>query len=493
MDRKNIVVPQTVTGGPNYRCHHMVRKGKAKHAEQAEDEQEVQGRHAPSEWSARGGSKKKSQPHQPNARPGKLGFGGVEDDGAAQSKYKGLSSGARAALRKKLDERSSGEADPVFELPAVPTKYVDCLFFASEVYAKKDTVMEAAQSLSSLASSSSPSRMTVLDAFSQLGGPQCDATIPAYITVCEMDAAAGDVRYRAWEQHQPRHAAFGLEAMGVAMIGAALADSGTNDLTDGPLPTLLEMWDSPVCVAAGPLALAYSGADEASRLHQLRGMARLLREALVRQRPVMLTCDGDEAEQDLARLALAALDKAPPPTSALLAPRPCMRGLPVWRPCTPLIVYEAAGLWERLAAGWPWCAYMLFDGALTFAKAPRALLNVAFDVPSERVLLASAAPRHTPAAAAAAHAADGKRGLRPCHPAHVVQTAERLAALRSTTADTVDAAAILCAARENTRLLFPALGLMPAEMPTAAAPPAALAPTPEAQAEAGAEAPISVS
>eukprot|EP00966_Prymnesium_polylepis_P132984 3073772-Prymnesium_polylepis.3 len=48
------------------------------------------------------------------ATPGKLGFQGVEDDGSAQSKFKGLSSGARAALRRKLaEERTSGEAEAV--------------------------------------------------------------------------------------------------------------------------------------------------------------------------------------------------------------------------------------------------------------------------------------------------------------------------------------------------------------------------------------------
>ena len=41
-------------------------------------------------------------PKLPSSRPGKLGFQGVEDDGAAQSKMKGLSSGARNSMRKKM-------------------------------------------------------------------------------------------------------------------------------------------------------------------------------------------------------------------------------------------------------------------------------------------------------------------------------------------------------------------------------------------------------
>jgi Tat protein secretion system quality control protein TatD with DNase activity len=221
------------------------------------------------------------------------------------------------------------------------------------------------------------------------------------------------------------------------------------------------MWDSAICVAAGPLSLAYRAdglSDDASRLNQLRGMARLLREALARRLPVMLSCDG-EAEADLAQLVLAALAKAPPAALPLPTPRPAMRGLPASTPSTPLLVYESVGLWERLHAAQPWCAFMLFDGTLTHAKAPRALLNAAYDVPIERLLLASSAPRHAPAQPAATHGAESRRGGRLCHPAHVAHTAERLAAIRSTAADTVDTAAILTSARESARLVFPALGL----------------------------------
>ena len=290
-----------------------------------------------------------------------MGFDGVEDDGAAQSKFRGLSSGARASLRKKLMERTSGEVESAaFEPPSVATPYVDCLFFANELAARKDGILEAAKALSS------SSFASTIDAFTALGGPLCDGAIPAYAALCEMDARAGDLRYRAWEEHQPRHAAFGLEAHGVAMIGAAAAAAvGTQgeEEEEGPLATLLEMWGSPVCVAAGPLSLMYSGdgvSDEAGRLHQLRGMARLLREALARRLPVIISCDA-EAEADLARLVLAALKKAPPPPPPSTSDAPnspteqtptttTVDGRPTsWAPCTPIVVYggESVGLWER--------------------------------------------------------------------------------------------------------------------------------------------------
>ena len=263
---------------------------------------------------------KQKKPPQQSSRPGKLGFDGVDDDGAAQSKFKGLSSGARASLRKKMEERTSGEVEPIFTPPSVPTNFVDCLFFASELFAQRESVLEAARALSSTPSN-------VLDAFTLLGGPRCDAAIPAYYTLGELDARAGDLRYRAWEQHQPRHATFGLEASGVALVGASEARGADGSEADGPteeegpLATLLEMWSSPLCVAAGPVSVSFTGLpeDHPSRLHQLRGSARLLREAFARQLPVIVSCDA-AAEADFARLILAALAKAPTPAHPLPAP-----------------------------------------------------------------------------------------------------------------------------------------------------------------------------
>ena len=428
------------------------------------------------------------------AKPGKLGFAGVEDDGAAQSKFKGLSSGARASLRKRLEaERTSGEQEPAFEAPpAAPTPFVDCLFFASEVFSRKDDVTEAAQALASARSAdlphsskgsggSPPIAGGIMGAFASLGGPLCECTIAAYSSLAEMDACAGDLRYRAWEQHGPQHTAIGLDADGVAVIGAAAeraaaataaaaaTDEAKNDPSEhteadddnGPLDTIIEVWDAPdvSVVAAGPFSLDYTPStgladDDAAKLRQLRGVARLLKEALARRLPVILSCrGGDAAESDLARLVLAALASAPPPKSPLPAPQP-------WEACTPIICYDAGGLWERLHMKRPYCAYLMLDGAITFSKAPRALRNAAFDVPLERVLLCSSAPRHLPALESSEHS-HSRRSL--CHSGHIIHTAERVAEMRRTAAaddaSAPSATSILEHARENARLLFPSLGL----------------------------------
>jgi hypothetical protein len=208
------------------------------------------------------------------------------------------------------------------------------------------------------------------------------------------------------------------------------------------------MWDSATCIAAGPLVLDYRGVDDVVAAAQRRGMALLLREALARGLPVILTCHGGASvEADLAALALSALAAAPPPRLRTPAPRP-------WKGCTPLLCYDAGGLWERLHIKWPWCAWAILDGSVTFGKAPRELTGLAFDVPLERLLLASAAPRHLPAQAGGA----GDRRT-VCHSGHVVFTAERIATLKTTSADSVEAARVLESSRESARLLFPALGL----------------------------------
>ena len=297
----------------------------------------------------------------------------------------------------------------------------------------------------------------VIDSFACLGGAQCDGAIAAYCELAEMDSLAGDARYGVWETHAGlAHATFGLEARGVAIVGQVDEDASATASEGGEsaagesdeaataegsalLQTLQELWASPLCVAAGPFGLDYgldcdpidtncgvdggrggpSAANDSpsiprntycSREAQRRGMALLLRAAVGRGLPMILTCKGGpSAEADLARLALEALAKAPPPTpqpppptpqppqAAAVSPR--MPAAPRWRPCTPLLCHDAGGLWERLHMKWPGCAFAVFDGSLTYAKAARDLLSMAFDVPTERILLASAAPRCLPSRA----------------------------------------------------------------------------------------------
>ena len=107
-------------------------------------------------------------------------------------------------------------------------------------------------------------------------------------------------------------------------------------------------------------------------------------------------------------------------------------------------------LWTRLAgvartspACAAWRVFQVFDGALTFAKA-KTMHELAFDVPLERLLLASAAPRKLPT-----QAAGGRRAV--CHPGHLLFTAERLVEIKR---GGVELRELVEASRENARHVF---------------------------------------
>ena len=87
-------------------------------------------------------------------------------------------------------------------------------------------------------------------------------------------------------------------------------------------------------------------------------------------------------------------------------------------------------------------AYQIFDGGVTFGKAV-SLRELAFDVPLERLLLASGAPRNLPT-----QARGGRQSV--CHPGHICFTAERIAEIKKG----VELAALLEASRNNTRAVF---------------------------------------
>ena len=377
---------------------------------------------------------------QPSPRPGQLGFAGVEDDGRAQSHFRGISSGAKAALRKKLElehQRRAylrGEGANPAEMmaasaaieaapPEAPASFVDVGVWLGELSATfAHDVREAARLQCGTADRS------LLESLLALAGPRCEGMIAIYADAGEICASIGDgSRYGGWMAHGAglRHAAFGLDPRCVGHV--------TSEDTDPLLAELSALWRSSLCVALGPIGLDYTVGDTDQCAAQRGVLTRLLALAsAVPEKPLLICCrGGDAAEKDTAAMLQTHLACTQASTQA---------------PTQALVCSSDAGmLWTHLfLARVP--AFQVFDGAVTFTKA-HAAHELAFDVPLSRLLLASSAPRHLPTQVAGS--AGGRR--RVCHPGHIFYTAERLVEVKR---GNVALQEVIEASRANTRSVF---------------------------------------
>ena len=91
--------------------------------------------------------------------------------------------------------------------------------------------------------------------------------------------------------------------------------------------------------------------------------------------------------------------------------------------------------------------FVALSGTITYAKAPKELLDAAFDIPMDRLILTSDAPHALPATLG------GGRGAQVCIPPYAAVAAEKVAAMRGAPAT---AGGVLAAATAN---LCRALGL----------------------------------
>lgn len=203
-------------------------------------------------------------------RPGQLGYEGVEDDGAAQSRYRGLSSGARASLRKKLEQNhlrraylrgelpeapagmmEAGPSAAATEAPAAPAAFVDAGVWVGELNARD--VCDAARQRQCAVEGGG-----VVDNLIALAGPLCEGILGVYADAAEVCASVGGGRFGGWLAHGAAlsHVAFGLEPRSAASHVSAARD-------DPILADLCELWRSPLCAALGPIGLDYAAVTAA--------------------------------------------------------------------------------------------------------------------------------------------------------------------------------------------------------------------------------------
>ena len=100
---------------------------------------------------------------------------------------------------------------------------MDALIFPTELMARKADIADATQAAVKERGSSAPPS-GLIERVAYLGGPNMEAAIGCYWESAEMDATAGDTRFRAWDSHDDvHHATFGLEPRGIASFGAAIS------------------------------------------------------------------------------------------------------------------------------------------------------------------------------------------------------------------------------------------------------------------------------
>jgi TatD DNase family protein len=288
----------------------------------------------------------------------------------------------------------------------------------SEVNARD--VSEAARAKDS----DSPQSVTsLLSSLRALAGPRCEAIIGLFADAGEVSPTVGDgSKYGAWLAYgdELQHAAFGLEPRCSGHISASESDPVLSDL--------LELWRSPLCVARGPMGLDYTIGGEEEWESQRHLFARLLSLGgeEVASKPLLVCCrGGDAAERAASELIVQSLQDA---RGGAARPSVCC--------------HDAGLLWSRLAAA-RLTPFQIFDGALTFTKA-HTLHELAFDVPLDRLLLASGSPRNLPT-----QAHGGRRTV--CHPGHITFTVERLAEIKR---GGVEVTEVLEASRANARAVF---------------------------------------
>jgi hypothetical protein len=141
-----------------------------------------------------------------------------------------------------------------------------------------------------------------------------------------------------------------------------------------------------------------------------------------------------DAIESAAKDLLVMLIKTVPPSMTIL-----LR-------CGSLTTAPKPGL-AKLLQVWP-KLYVGLSASLTYAKCPRALLNVAYDLPLEKLVLTSEAPTALPSVLG------GAKRTQVCVPPHVACVAEQIATIKAVAG--LDREAVL---RRSTQNLCEALGL----------------------------------
>jgi Tat protein secretion system quality control protein TatD with DNase activity len=382
------------------------------------------------------GSRRKARHRAP--RPGEIGFEGLDDGGRGQSLFSGMS---RAAAKKKLEREARAKAPPPAARPAYPdldgAPIVDLCAHAH--------LLAAATGRSRGPAGSSSSAAAVSESPGGSPPPRVEAIVHAVCDAETLDPAYGSALYRAWERSGPSgdgddegasssaSRPSTLRAFGLSPSTAAAADA------DATLRRLARYVRETRAVAVGVVGLDYdaAGGDDDAKAAQrafLEGATRLARGEIdvdvepdasatgaTTRSSVAADDDDDTAGPSIASgSGSAATEKyrAPSPARPLVL---LLRAAGGAEADAHLVAAYGAHRASCLSAGAtrapaaflspsPNLLGLVLGGARSFPAADcvvalscavthakcAALREVAFDVPMDRVALASECPRFAP-------------------------------------------------------------------------------------------------
>ena len=333
---------------------------------------------------------------------------GIMDGGAGQSKFRGLSSGARKAKREAAKQGSERPDTQVVQAPEVEESWFDAvcdlpriLEGTKGIRTIRNLIEDAAPGFAKLEADGCVTKLYLrppLDGFSSVVA-QDPLVRGCIVGVGPEEAALYDQEMAAQIETTLDSGVEGVAVVGLGVIG---------------------------------LDFTQTGLEKASPEMQLSVCLSQMQMAATRGKTCILCCrlgidqDGPQADESLYTLLKTVMEEGYPEP-----PRWILHGSD-GKLNRPLDVY-------RLMQHFPGL-YLSFSGTITHSKCPRELLSALFDCPAERLIIGTGAPDFAPSGVP-----------RNCLPSDTVLLAEKIAALKGASTTPGD---VLRAARDNARRVF---------------------------------------
>ena len=398
-------------------------------------------------------------------RPGEIGFEGLDDGGRSQSLYKGMSRGAvkKAVEKKNLEEAKASEPPPL-DSPAIQTPLFDTCAHLHKVVEHACSLRDALRTVASA--------WRLGDAIALSCAPVGNV-VHVTCDLESLDPSYGAPTYRSWERlfsdetmdgvteesssvsstqaHPPRSSEV-LFAFGVHPSVAHTVDS------KGLITRIAQYIEETDAKAIGMVGLDFSktgaGDEDEMRTSQIeilkkmfaiaRGETNASGDSKNNPLPVLLlSIGGGDADDEILRVYAEHRST-------------CLASGASFVPS--IFIDPSPHLFMNAISQFPHDAFISVSGAVMHSKNTQ-LLEVAFDVPLNRLVLASGAPGKMPTQLVGRQRLMGGSTKKPnnkirewSHPASLVFAGEKIAQVKALQGVTVEQ--VVFAASENAKRVF---------------------------------------